>query len=133
MGNPNKKPAYSLPNIFEVFAGSISTTVYSHLKEDIIRANTINYLLDKLGTDNFENYRKLDVKIVRPQIDIDQYCTDVLKDTNFFTRFLIPKSFIYSLVVSSLLLDKWYTNVLMDYGYREARSMHDELEKFFND
>jgi NTE family protein len=133
LGNPNKKPAQQLPNIFQILNGTAFTILYSHLKEDIIRANTINYLLDKLGVDTFENYRKVSLLTLRPEIDLDEKTASIIKDTNHITRWFIPNFIFKTLSSTGLFMNNNYTKILIEIGYRDARINHDELEKFFID
>lgn len=133
LGNPDQKPVQEIPNIFQVLAGTAFTILYNHLKEDIIRANTINYLLDKLGQNNFENYRKIFLKVVRPEINLDERTATIIKDSNFLTRWFLPKSLLKVLSSTGMFMNNNYTKLLVDIGYGDARIMHEELEKFFNE
>lgn len=133
LGNPDQKPAQELPNIFQVLGGTAFTILYNHLKEDIIRANTINSLLDKLNRDTFEGYRKVSLNIIRPEINVDDKTASIIKDTNFFTRWFLPTSLLNVISSTGLFMNNNYTKILLDMGYSDAKIMHNELEKFFND
>ncbi len=133
LGNPDQKPAQEIPNVFQVLNGTAFTILYNHLKEDVIRANTINYLLDKLGVSFFEGYKKVSLNVIRPEINIDERTATIIKDTNFLTRLFLPKFLLKILSSSGLFMNNNYTKILLDIGYSDAKIMHNELEKFFND
>jgi predicted acylesterase/phospholipase RssA len=132
LGNPNENPAKEIPSMFKALSSTASSIVYSHLREDITRANTINNLLNKLGRDEFEGYRKVNLLVMRSSDNIDQKTASIIKDKNIFTRWFIPKSLLSLMSSSTLFMDKIYTSILLTLGYQDAKVMHEDLEKFFS-
>ena len=133
LGNADEEPTESLPNMIDSFYGLINTFFFKNLEEDIIRAKTINDLLSTLGKDEFSNYRKVDVLVIRPKINIDNKMVEIIKNLNTFTKLFAPRGLIKFLSVSALFMDKIYTKPLVDLGYDLAQSHHDDLVKFFDD
>lgn len=133
LGNPSKEPADEIPSAYQVFKDTLLTLFfYNHLKEDIYRANTINNLLNKLGRDEFEGYRKVSLQVVRPSKDLDQKAISTMKKESAYLRF-VPDFILEMLSLTTLLMTPIYTNAMIDLGYSDARKMHNELEAFFND
>jgi NTE family protein len=133
LGNPNNLPAEEIPSIYKVFKDTLLTLFfYNHLKEDIIRANTINYLLDKLGVDSFDNYKKISLSVIRPTRNLDYKAILALKDSSFLYR-VMPNFILEMLSLSTLMMTSVYTKEMIELGYKDAKSMHDELYAFFND
>jgi len=131
LGNPNGVPYESIPDICSIIGGVGTITMYNHLKEDIIRANTINRLLVKLGQDSFDKYKKIQLKVIRPQVDIDEKISHKIKNLNFFTKYFIPKTVLKLLSGTGMFMDGLYTNQIIDLGYNDAKNMHNELKVFF--
>ena len=133
LGNPASLPADSIPSVYQVLKDTILTLFfYNHLKEDIARANTINYLLDKLGLETFENYRRIFLSVIRPTRNLDSKAIFSLKESSLFYK-IIPYTILELLSLTTLLMTPVYTKSMVDLGYKDARSMHENLEKFFND
>lgn len=132
LGNPETAPSEVIPNIFEVLVRTGFTIVYNHLKEDIIRATTINDLLDKLGQTSFEGYKKVSLSVLRPIRDLDVKTSIELKE-NYLLFKLIPQFFMTTLSGIGLFMSSKYTNILIQEGYNNAKIMHAQLEEFFND
>jgi len=133
LGNPDVEPTEDMPNIYEVFKNTIVTLFfYNHLKEDIIRAHTVNSLLDKLGKEEFSGYRKLDLTVIRPSQNIEEKIVKELKEKKFFWK-IIPSFFLEIASLTALFMKVDYTEILAEFGYKDAKIMHKELESFFND
>jgi NTE family protein len=133
LGNPIKAAADQMPTAYEVLKDTVLTLMfYNHLKEDIIRANTVNMLLEKLGKDEFSGYRKVYLQVVAPSKNLDEKAVNILKESNFLMK-LIPGFVIELLSITTLLMTPVYTTAMINLGYNDARRMHDQLESFFSD
>lgn len=133
LGNPTKQAVEEIPSIYTVLKDTLLTLLfYNHLKEDIIRANTINMLLDKLGVNQFEGYRKVDLTVIRPSRSLDSKAIAGLKEQSFIFR-IIPTFITELLSLSTLMMTPIYTKTMIELGYDDAKKMHQELESFFND
>lgn len=133
LGNVNENPKQELPSMIDSFYGLVNTFFFKNLEEDIIRAKTINSLLETINQQEYGGYRKVDVFVIRPQINVDERMVEIIKDYNLFTKLFIPKGLIKFLSVSSLFMDKIYTKPLIDLGYDLAKSNHNNLARFFDD
>jgi len=142
--SPRAKPVYGLPaemrepypSPAQIAGVMLNAMFLDNLDFDAIQMNRINRLVAKLPEDQREEFRPVEVMVLRPREDLGklarQHELELPSSFRFFVSGLSNGSRRSSDTLSMVIFEPDYLALLMRLGEEDAAERHDEIEAFLH-
>jgi len=142
--SPRAKPVYGLPaemrepypSPAQIAGVMLNAMFLDNLDFDAIQMNRINRLVAKLPEDQREEFRPVEVMVLRPREDLGklarQHELELPSSFRFFESGLSNGSRRSSDTLSMVIFEPDYLALLMRLGEEDAAERHDEIEAFLH-